>query len=341
MVKFLVKKYFKKVQNYNLPTFNTAFLDWKGYTEDVPQDVSLLIEVDSNAPSDVTITSKVALHTGSTTGPAFTTKTINKGHETVVVAVSSEIGSSPIEGLIKIEGIYGIAKIVAYGYDLTYSDNCFDLTSTFKNGIGTLTDYSTHVAFGSLISISGGVYKIPKEYKDFKGIFVCANNTAYATLNFDFNPNVCQYLRSENKDKSKNSPVILAGTIENMTDLRIIKGIRLNGSVSSAPVSLINMDPTFLNTSLCTGDLKDFVTKAQSLLGIGGFLQIKKSDYLYSVVTLNGTDLKDAIANATEITVGSNKYYILAWNSTGDPYWATSVPEGAIDATSPYNFEPF
>ena len=342
----LVTKLKGTVQNDNLPLYNTLFADWVGYTssEDPSNNkvTSLCIGVSSDSPNNVVVKSKANFHMDTIAGSTLNEVMLVPGEKRVLVFIYNEIGTAPISELVCITGVYGTYEIASYSG--TNDSGLLEFKDTAKNRINDYLECCPINVFGSYIPAEGSTVNVNYPLDNIKFLSLNIDNpdtiegrNRRVIFNSPISPNieVIQTYPSVNAYH----PVIRVSDIKN-TNIKVLTGNeRLDGTVADLPSTLMALKAGAFNTSLLTGDLIDFVTNARAKGRTSGHLVIATGTIKSSVVTYQGTSIKDLIATLPVVAdpnVGGGNCWVLEW-TPNSVSWSDTFPyTGRTLSLTPY-----
>ena len=341
----LVTKLVGTVQNPNLPVFNTAFFDWRGFDGVVgEQSVAFVVGVSDEATNPVVITSKSDMHLDAATGPATRTVSIAPGTKRVVMFKVADVGINPIKDFVTIENIYDLDKLGSYGRP----ELAFYITPTEHNGLESVLGYAPLDSFGGYLPIVDDTIALSKDYARLKAIALSVMNTVESYLYY-ITPETaltnCQWLAAETNVLGY-QPVLKVSDIAAMTDIRYINNVRCEGNVVDLPTKLEYIGG--LNTSLANGEIDDYIENCRNNPERNkNWLALAVSDFAASTVTFKGALLSTYVSTEPGaptipvINVEGRDYYIIEWDASTSG-WATVAPaDFRPQPSSIYWFEPY
>lgn len=303
MEKVLVTQLQGRVQNDNLPVYDTIFLN---YTQQSNQQQFVVGASDDN----VIVTFANAVHLGSASGQQIagnTPVTVNSGTRMSFFTVS---GQTSMEKFVKIQNIYNIESIIGAGMG-------FSMEQSIKSGLPSLLYLTGLVQFGGAMNENS--------------IFNCKKirlNTENAETEFSLGGNTLQYVISNGwVTKAPNS-------------VRKIYG-RWKGDVVDFPVQLRYYKGQSGQTTGELQDYVAKARAAGRTTGYLVLMWINNGQYCVNI-TLNGTSLKNN-PSVTPVTIDDAPCAIVQWDGTSVSFGTAEPSDFSVyrSIDSDYGWQPY
>lgn len=294
----------------SFPTLNTAFLDYDGSLG----SESIILMIATASTGSVTLTFSTPFHKGSVSGASISTITVPASTKITIFGIQSELGSSAISKLVKIENIYNLKGLVAYG-------RCLNVSYTdVSKGLNSVLDYAP-------IEMYGGTFDNLQVVPNKRFVLIAANGDSGYNYTVEGAFDECEQLEGLNVARNawnNYGPVVgLSVALGDSASVKVIYGIRLNGNCVNLP---INIKAVHVNTAMLSGNIEDFVAKARTNGRTSGAVALI-APAAASNLKYNNTAISTQINNSTIAYDSTNSVTYLTWDATTITFTATKPAE--------------